>query len=138
MLIYTPFASTHCKFLFKVSVGFILSFIFPLLSITLLQDFLSSHADQGRTLLTDLSDSSLSLLKAILLIITLLTSLKHYFVYIITFLEIFRQVPASTLLHQHSPTYCLIQMIFDLSQTDHIHSLCLSLLMVFTYAPHLR
>ena len=121
--------------------------LFTLPSIILVLDFLSFHADRGRTVLTDLTDSCLSLLKAILLAITRLVFLKHYFLGVITFLEIFRQSGTGkkhlappfivTLFCQHSPTNCLRQMIFDLKLAIFIplHSW---LLMVFTYLPNLR
>ena len=68
MLIYTPYATNTARSLFKMSVGFILSPLFTLPSITLVLDFLLSHADLGKTVLTDLTNSCL-LLKAILLAI---------------------------------------------------------------------
>ena len=49
------------------------------ISTTFLQDFLPCPADFSRTLLTDLTDSCLSLLKAILLPITGVIALTHYF-----------------------------------------------------------
>lgn len=74
----------------SLNVDFILFSLFPLPYTTLVQDFVFSHVDYGRTLLTNLTDSCLSLLKAILLTITRLISLKQYFLNVITFPEILK------------------------------------------------
>lgn len=88
MLIGTPLAPNTVKSLFERWLHFVL-----FISTTIYHSspgFLIFSCRLQQDLLTNLTDSCLSLLKAILLTITRLISLKQYFLNVITFPEILK------------------------------------------------